>query len=105
MGQVGDNKENNSLKPVSQKELKVDSDNRKLDRSRSLGKSVLMRKATMWRRKSRHTIQMKNEDRERKATETLAIVLGICAILLYKTNLFLYHILRSIENNDLSKIF
>ena len=82
MGQVGDNKGNNSLKPVSQKELKVDSDNRKLDRSRSLGKSVLMRKATMWRRKSRHTIQMKNEDRERKATETLAIVLGIIAILL-----------------------
>ena len=105
MGQVGDNKENNSLKPVSQKELKVDSDNRKLDRSRSLGKSVLMRKATMWRRKSRHTIQMKNEDRERKATETLAIVLGIFAILLYKLIYFDKIILRLIENNDLSKIF
>ena len=90
MGQVGDNNGNNSLKPVSQKELKVDSDNRKLDRSRSLGRSVLMRKATMWRRKSRHTIQMKNEDRERKATETLAIVLGIFYKIVIKTNLFSY---------------
>ena len=46
-------------------------------RSKTRGKSMLLRKATVWRRKSRQSIAIKNEDRERKATETLAIVLGI----------------------------
>ena len=71
-----ENNDKNS-KPISKNDLQVDPNNEKLARSRSLGKSVLLRKATMWRRKSRHTLQLKNEDRERKATETLAIVLGI----------------------------
>ena len=72
-----ENKENDShFEPISKKEHQTNSESKKLDRARSLGKSVLLRKATMWRRKSRHTIQLKNEDRERKATETLAIVLG-----------------------------
>ena len=76
-----ENHENNShFEPNSKKELQTNSENKKLDRARSLGKSVLLRKATMWRRKSRHTLQLKNEDRERKATETLAIVLGNCEI-------------------------
>ena len=72
-----ENKENDShFEPISKKEHQTNSESKKLDRARSLGKSVLLRKATMWRRKSRHTLQLKNEDRERKATETLAIVLG-----------------------------
>ena len=36
----------------------------------------LIRRATTWKKKSKDTQQMKNEARERKATETLAIVLG-----------------------------
>ena len=73
---VEDNNDKNAQQ-ISKNELQVDLSNKTLARSRSLGKSVLLRKATMWRRKSRHHIQLKNEDRERKATETLAIVLGI----------------------------
>ena len=72
------NEKNSHFEPISKEELKTNTENKKLDRARSFGKSVLRRKATMWRRKSRHTLQLKNEDRERKATETLAIVLGNC---------------------------
>jgi len=39
-------------------------------------KSQIIRKATAWRKKSRQSLHLKNEDRERKATETLAVVLG-----------------------------
>ena len=39
-------------------------------------KSQIIRKATAWRKKSRQSLHIKNEDRERKATETLAVVLG-----------------------------
>ena len=75
---IGDNNDDVATKlnstPIKRK--RKDSSNGKLNRSKTRGKSLLLRKATLWRKKSRHEIAIKNEDRERKATETLAIVLG-----------------------------
>ena len=53
-------------------------------------KSQIIRKATAWRKKSRQSLHIKNEDRERKATETLAVVLGK-NIVKYPKNCFLYN--------------
>ena len=80
---IDDNNEDvrNKLNSTEQKGMKLEPSKEHLTRSKSHGRSVLLRKATLWRRRSKQSLASKNEDRERKATETLAIVLG--KILLY----------------------
>ena len=58
------------------KSVQMATSNEQLDGLKNRGRSIILKKASVWRKKSRQSVQMKNEDRERKATETLAIVLG-----------------------------
>ena len=81
-------------KPSQIKEVQVTGSSDQVDRFKGCSKkskidrkSILIRKATLWRRKSKQNLQMKNEDRERKATETLAIVLGNLYLHLYRTHI------------------
>ena len=70
----GNDKKNQ--KSLRIKSVQMATSNEQLDGLKNRGRSIILKKASVWRKKSRQSVQMKNEDRERKATETLAIVLG-----------------------------